>query len=76
MSKSWTDKFRPIMVMGYLFILIAVYFMIDNFYGGWLIGICSMTGISFIIVDMEFKKLKSRPDKQETPSAPPATEEV
>ena len=73
---TWRENLNPIMIMGFLFCLVAVYLVIDDFTGGWLIGVCCMTGSSLLFVDVEVKKLKTRLDKLETPSAPPETQEV
>jgi len=67
---------RPIMIMGFVFILGAVFISLDNSLSNELIGLSAISGITFIIVDMELKKLKTRLEKPETPSAPPVTEEA
>ena len=62
------------MILGFVYLLLAGYFAI--YYPPIYLGAAGSLGIILIIVDMEFKKLKTRLDKLETPSAPPGTEEA
>ena len=64
---------RPLMILAFVYLLLAGYFAI--YYPPTYMGAAGSLGIILIIVDMEFKKLKTRLDKLET-SAPPETEEV
>ena len=65
---------RPLMILGFAFLLTAVYFAI--YYPPVYLGAAGALGIILIIVDMEFNKLKIRLDRLVTPSAAPETEET
>ena len=67
---------RPLLILGTVFLLVAVYLLIAGSGGldAWQLGL--ILGILLIIIDLDINKLRTKLAKLETASAPPATEEV
>ena len=77
MSKSWTDKIRPILVFAICIIVMAFDLHFFGEGGEHSLGMAlALIGATLMIVDAEVKKLQTKLDTLETPSTPPGTEEA